>query len=174
MHTSQWKSPFSPEARPISWKLDKTTPIPPMPVQRNSNFSSCSHHHIPVHTSGSGLQCYQRPGQHPWPQRPGQLLENQAEDSYPTRSQNSILNPRGTQVRSEAMYTAGMSVSNLATNPLLDQKPSSSSEAQLPMWVEILYSITGHCSQKIRHKTETKEENIHSTKTNSENWCLDP
>lgn len=147
-----------------------TTPIPPMLVQHSSNFSSCSLHHIPVHTFGRSLPCHQRPGkhpvpqrpnQHPGPKRPGQLLENQAEASYPTRSQGSILNHRGTTVRSEATYTTRTSVPNLASNPLLDQRPSRSSEVQIPMWAETLYSITGYGSQKIRQETETKEENIH-------------
>lgn len=49
-----------------------------------------------------------------------------------------------------------------------DQRPCKLSEVQPQIQLETSCSTTGHTSQKTREKTETKQQNTHPTKTNSE------
>lgn len=56
--------------------------------------------------------------------------------SYATRSQTSILNPRSPQARLVATYIARISVPNLDSNHLLDQRSFRPSEVHRPTWVE--------------------------------------
>lgn len=60
--------------------------------------------------------------------RPGQYPKNQAESSYTSRSQVSILNSRGPLSRSEDTYIHRAQAPNLGSNPL---RPSRPSEVQL-------------------------------------------
>lgn len=148
------------------------------------NFSSSSHYHIWVLTSGGNLSLDQRPGQNPNPQRPdqhpkhlrpyqhpelqrpGQLPEKSCKKFLPHQKPCQQMNPSGALARLEAIhiYTQIFSLK-------LGQKH--------PVWSETIQDISSQHRQKAStqpqatesrgpERTETKVENTHPMKTNPE------
>lgn len=109
----------------------------------------------PLHISGRNLLTHQRPGQHPEKQRPGQLPEKLVKVAYPTRSQASILSPKGCPDRSESTHIIRTPAPNLCSNCLLNQRLFRPSEVQL-----CGYTLLNHRTFWL----EDKRENTHPTK----------
>lgn len=135
-HNSGWSLLL--HQRTIQHPLPQVRLWPTPSVLDQHNFNVSPHHHIPTHTPGRSSLCYWRPGQqpesqkpdqHPEPERPVKLTENQVENkaeasSYLTRGQESIMYHRQCWAKSEALHTAITTAPNLRRNHLLDESPS--------------------------------------------------